>query len=266
MGAHISCRRRRARPAPDPAVRGSPARLHHRAGRDRGVGGRGGRGTDGFGSASTRRHGRRGCRRRGRRAGGCNHGRTLGRLASAAPPGRHARVAAAGVRRAARPRRLGRLRQDLPPRRLRPAVGRRLPAAGLVGVLAAASAVVAIQPVMAAPTSCQQAPSPGASIPALAPRDPLITDLGLDQAWPLSTLSFAQLTNSPDIESAVEYAVRKGVVVVAAAANETGSSASGSAATWYPAAYPGVLAVASVSPDGTASSDGARGKWIGIAA
>jgi membrane-anchored mycosin MYCP len=257
-------------------------------------------------------------------------------------------------------------------------VRRRFGAAGVIGVLAAALAGGPVQPAGAAPTSCQQAPSPGVSIPPLAPRDPLITELGLDQAWTLSTgkgvtvgvvdtgvdpaspklagavqlgqtyrvsdtkavyshaangrvdcdghgtqvaaliagrtnagddrvsgvapgatiypvaiqgsiaqapaaliaaairnaadhssvinLSFAQPTNSPDIASAVRYALNKDVVVVAAAANETGSSATGGAATWYPAAYPGVLAVASVSADGSPVLTGARGKWIAIAA
>lgn len=230
----------------------------------------------------------------------------------------------------------------------------------------------------AATSSCPQAPSPGAPIPPLAPRDPLIAELGLDQAWSLSTgagvtvgvvdtgvdpaspklagavlegdtyrvsttpaqfsraadgrvdcdghgtevagviagrthqgddrvsgvapavriypvaiqgeigqappaliaaairdaaehsdvvnLSFAQQVDSPEIRQAVDYALRRGVVVVAAAANEAGTSISGGTPKWYPAAYPGVLAVTSVSADGTPSSDAARGSWISLAA
>jgi Subtilase family len=60
--------------------------------------------------------------------------------------------------------------------------------------------------------------------------------------------------------------VNGNVVVVAAAANETGVSPSGGASVWYPAAYPGVLAVASAPPDGSPAPNAARGKWISIAA
>jgi membrane-anchored mycosin MYCP len=232
---------------------------------------------------------------------------------------------------------------------------------------------------LAVPASaCSQAPSPGVPIPPTAPRDPLISELGLDQAWPLATgsgvtvgvvdtgvdpaspklrgavdmgqtyrvldtaagythaadgrvdcdghgtevagiiagrtaagddrvsgvapgvriypvaiqgdiaqapaaliaaairdaaahssivnLSFAQATDSPEIRAAVEDAVAGNVIVVAAAANETGVSPNGGASVWYPAAYPGVLAVASVSADGSPDQSGARGEWISIAA
>jgi membrane-anchored mycosin MYCP len=232
---------------------------------------------------------------------------------------------------------------------------------------------------LAVPASaCSQAPSPGVPIPPTAPRDPLISELGLDQAWPLATgsgvtvgvvdtgvdpaspklrgavdmgqtyrvldtaagythaadgrvdcdghgtevagiiagrtaagddrvsgvapgvriypvaiqgdiaqapaaliaaairdaaahssivnLSFAQPTDSPEIRAAVEDAVAGNVIVVAAAANETGVSPNGGASVWYPAAYPGVLAVASVSADGSPDQSGARGDWISIAA
>jgi type VII secretion-associated serine protease mycosin len=249
----------------------------------------------------------------------------------------------------------------------------------MAALLAAAPVMVAQSPGAAvAPTACQQAPAPGVPIPPLAPRDPLIGALGLDQAWALSTgehvtvgvvdtgvdpaspklagavqygqtyrpvaskavythaadgrvdcdghgteiaaiiagrtnagddrvsgiapsaaiypvaiqgdiaqaptaligaairdaadhasvinLSFAQTTDSQDIRTAIEYALSKDVVVVAAAANETGTVAAGGSATWYPAAYPGVLAVASVSADGSSPASAARGTWIGLAA
>jgi type VII secretion-associated serine protease mycosin len=233
-------------------------------------------------------------------------------------------------------------------------------------------------PAEATPPTCQQAPSPGVPIPPQAPRDPLIAQLGLDQAWTLSTgsgvtvgvvdsgvdpasaklagavdvgqtyratttssvyaraadgrvdcdghgteiagiiagrthagddrvsgiapsariypvaiegeiaqapaallaaairdaadhgsvlnLSFATPTNSPEIAAAIGYALSRDVVVVAAAANETGTGPNGGAATWYPAAYPGVLAVADVAADGAPQENGARGAWISLAA
>lgn len=250
--------------------------------------------------------------------------------------------------------------------------------AGVAGLVAVASLGVSEPAVALAPDGCQQAPSLGVPIPPLAPRDPLIGRLGLDQAWALSTgkgvtvavvdtgvdpaspklagavqrgqtyrvvntpavfthaangrvdcdghgtevagiiagrttagddrvsgiapaatiypvaiqgdiaqapsaliaaairdaadhadvlnLSFAQTTNSPEIAAAVKYAVNKGRVVVAAAANEAAGAAAGTAATSYPAAYPGVLAVASVTADGSAATNTARGKWISLAA
>ena len=50
---------------------------------------------------------------------------------------------------------------------------------GAMTVVPAAAAVAA--------SPCQQAPSPGVPIPPLAPRDPLISQLGLDQAWTQAT-------------------------------------------------------------------------------
>lgn len=255
----------------------------------------------------------------------------------------------------------------------------RPPGLPLVVMVAAAALVVPVpQAVAAAATSCPQAPTPGAPLPPLAPRDPLIGELALDQAWTLSTgagvtvgvvdsgvdpaspklrgavelgrtyrvtdttsvyttapdgridcdghgtevagiiagrteagddrvsgiapaariypiaiqgdiaqapavmigaairdaadhsqvinLSFAQPTDSPDIRSAVEYALHRGVIVVAAASNDAGVNVGTGPAASYPAAYPGVLAVASVSSDGSADPTEARGRWISIAA
>jgi subtilisin family serine protease len=51
-------------------------------------------------------------------------------------------------------------------------------------------------------------------------------------------------------------------VVVAAAGNES----AGSSEKWYPAAYPGVLAVAALKADGTPLQESNRGSWVGIAA
>jgi type VII secretion-associated serine protease mycosin len=75
-------------------------------------------------------------------------------------------------------------------------------------------------------------------------------------------LSFALPVDRPLIRQAVRYALNRNVVVVAAAGNE--SSTPGQA--WYPAAYPGVLAVAGLKLDGTPLQESNRGPWVGIAA
>lgn len=75
-------------------------------------------------------------------------------------------------------------------------------------------------------------------------------------------LSFALPVDRPVIGRAVRYALGKNVVVVAAAGNES----SGQQAPWYPAAYPGVLAVAALKADGTPLQESNRGPWVGIAA
>jgi type VII secretion-associated serine protease mycosin len=62
------------------------------------------------------------------------------------------------------------------------------------------------------------------------------------------------------IRQAVEYALRRDVVVVASAGNE------GSDAPQYPAAYPGVVAVAATDANGEPASFSGRGPWIDIAA
>lgn len=54
--------------------------------------------------------------------------------------------------------------------------------------------------------------------------------------------------NTPALLSAVEFALSNNVVVVAAAGNDTPDSGTG---PFYPAAYPGVLSVGAVEPDGT---------------
>jgi type VII secretion-associated serine protease mycosin len=79
-------------------------------------------------------------------------------------------------------------------------------------------------------------------------------------------LSFAEPTDRPEIRSAVEYALRRGVVVVASAANDIGTAVTGETPISYPAAYPGVIAVASASPEGTVDPNAMRGKWISLAA
>jgi membrane-anchored mycosin MYCP len=76
-------------------------------------------------------------------------------------------------------------------------------------------------------------------------------------------LSFAVGDDKPAIRKAVQYALDHDVVVVAAAGNEAQSQPG---LTWYPAAYDGVLAVASVDTAGQAAADSNRGDWVDVAA
>jgi subtilisin family serine protease len=85
---------------------------------------------------------------------------------------------------------------------------------------------------------------------------------GADRGGVLN-LSFAVGVDEPAIRRAVQYAIDRDVVVVAAAGNE-GRSQPG--LTWYPAAYDGVLAVASVDAAGQPSAESNRGPWVGVAA
>jgi subtilisin family serine protease len=75
-------------------------------------------------------------------------------------------------------------------------------------------------------------------------------------------LSFAQPLDRKPVRQAIRYALSRDVVVVAAAGNES----AGSSEKWYPAAYPGVLAVAALKADGTPLQESNRGPWVGIAA
>ncbi|WP_433220617.1 S8 family serine peptidase [Dactylosporangium sp. CS-047395] len=75
-------------------------------------------------------------------------------------------------------------------------------------------------------------------------------------------LSFAVSVDRAPIRDAIQYALSRNVVVVAAAGNE----ASNGDTKWYPAAYPGVLAVAALKQDGTPLAQSNRGDWVGIAA
>ncbi|MFC6083151.1 S8 family serine peptidase [Sphaerisporangium aureirubrum] len=58
-----------------------------------------------------------------------------------------------------------------------------------------------------------------------------------------------QTNDQPDLKAAVDYALARDVVIVAAAGN-TGNTGDGASAPAYPAAYPGVLSVGSAGPDG----------------
>jgi membrane-anchored mycosin MYCP len=63
-------------------------------------------------------------------------------------------------------------------------------------------------------------------------------------------LSLASPEDVPALRSAVESALRRNVVVVAAAGNDVGPSGVNGTGPFYPAAYPGVLSVGAVGPDG----------------
>lgn len=70
----------------------------------------------------------------------------------------------------------------------------------------------------------------------------------VDNGADIINLSLAGPTRSAIMEAAVAYAVGRGAVVIAAAGNF------GSDATFYPAAYPAVIAVGSIDPDLNRSS------------
>ena len=64
-------------------------------------------------------------------------------------------------------------------------------------------------------------------------------------------LSLATTVSTPALASAVRFAQASNVVVVAAAGNDSSDAGSG---PFYPAAYPGVLSVGAVGPDGSRAS------------
>jgi membrane-anchored mycosin MYCP len=64
-------------------------------------------------------------------------------------------------------------------------------------------------------------------------------------------LSLATNVSTPALQAAVQFAQARNVVVVAAAGND---SAQGPVGPFYPAAYPGVLSVGAVGPDGSLAS------------
>ena len=66
--------------------------------------------------------------------------------------------------------------------------------------------------------------------------------------------------HSPTVERAVKAAQAAGLLVVAAAGND------GATSVRYPAAYPGVVAVGSVSPDGSTSAFSNRGERLDVLA
>ena len=75
-------------------------------------------------------------------------------------------------------------------------------------------------------------------------------------------LSLGTTDNSQALRSAVEFALASNVVVVAAAGNDSG----GGAGPFYPAAYPGVLSVGAVGPDGSLASFSDRRTPVSVTA
>lgn len=82
------------------------------------------------------------------------------------------------------------------------------------------------------------------------------TDHGAD----VINMSIAGPSSTILLHDAVEYAIRRGVVVVAAAGNE------GTSRRTYPAAYPGVISVAATNESDRLYSWSNRGSWVTLAA
>ena len=76
-------------------------------------------------------------------------------------------------------------------------------------------------------------------------------------------LSLATPDDVPALRNAVEYALRHNVVVVAAAGNDLPHDSTG---PFYPAAYPGVLAVGAVEPGGVLARFSDRRTPVGVTA
>ena len=76
-------------------------------------------------------------------------------------------------------------------------------------------------------------------------------------------LSLATPDDVPALRNAVEYALRHNVVVVAAAGNDLPHDSTG---PFYPAAYPGVLAVGAVEPGGVLARFSDRHTPVGVTA
>lgn len=73
-------------------------------------------------------------------------------------------------------------------------------------------------------------------------------------------MSLGGTSNSSTLQSAVQYALNHGIVVVAAAGN------SGNSTPVYPAAYPGVLSVAGTTTSDTLYTWSNYGSWVAVAA
>jgi type VII secretion-associated serine protease mycosin len=73
------------------------------------------------------------------------------------------------------------------------------------------------------------------------------------------------VTDSPDLQDAVRYALAKGVVVVAAAGNGHDPDSAADPVP-YPAAYPGVIGVGSIGADGLRAPHSQVGPYVRLAA
>ena len=81
-----------------------------------------------------------------------------------------------------------------------------------------------------------------------------------DNGAHVALMSLGTSKDASVLRDGVAYAAQKGMLVVAAAGNE------GCACPRYPAAYPGVLAVASFGKDGARSSFSNTGSWVSLSA
>jgi membrane-anchored mycosin MYCP len=78
---------------------------------------------------------------------------------------------------------------------------------------------------------------------------PVAIDDAVADGASVINLSLATTDNTPALQQAVDFALAHNVVVVAAAGND--GSSPGETGPFYPAAYPGVLSVGAVGPDGS---------------
>lgn len=81
-----------------------------------------------------------------------------------------------------------------------------------------------------------------------------------DHGAKVINLSLGGPAENPVLHEAVQYATRKGAVVVAAAGND------GDATTQYPAAYPEVLAVGATDASGRLADFSSHGDWVDVTA
>ena len=79
-------------------------------------------------------------------------------------------------------------------------------------------------------------------------------------------LSLATTDDVPALRSAVEFALRRNVVVVAAAGNDSPQGGTGGTGPFYPAAYPGVLSVGAVGPGGALAAFSDRRTPVSVTA
>jgi subtilisin family serine protease len=109
--------------------------------------------------------------------------------------------------------------------------------------------------------------APGASLYSLILFDPeYLGDLAaaqallwaVDQGAKVVNLSFGGYAYSETLREAVNYALERGVVVAAAAGNQ------GTGLRFYPAAFPGVLAVGALDGEGRPASFSNRGPWVSL--
>ena len=101
-------------------------------------------------------------------------------------------------------------------------------------------------------------------VATLPPADNALIAAGIryavDSGVRILTVGFGSDVDSPDIRNAVAYAVSRGVLVVQSAGFGAREM------PFYPAAYPGVLAVAGVDETGALFGWSTRGSWINLAA